>query len=101
MRGADQFTAEPLLAEDEHVAVWEHLDDVALEALGREGIPPPEDALAVLESAAALEECELGRRLHLAEHLADGELLVEEEPLAQRRADGHRARRDAGRIPAA
>ena len=101
MRGADQFTAEPLLAEDEHVAVWEHLRDVALEALGRESIPPPEHAPAIFESAAALEECKLGRRLHLAEHLADGELLVEEQPLAQLCGDGHGARRDAGRLAAA
>ena len=93
--------AEPLLAEDEHVAVWEHLSDVALEAFGRQGIPSPEDALAVFESGAALEECELGRRLHLAEHLADGELLVKEKSLAQRRGDGHGARRDAGRLSTA
>ncbi len=98
MRGADRFTAEPLLAEDEHVAVWEHLGDVALEALGREGIPPPEDALVIFESETALEECELWRRLQLTEHLADGELLVEEEPLAQQGGDGHGAGRDADRL---
>ena len=101
MRRADQFTAEPLLAEDEHVAVREHLGDVALEALRREGIPSPKDALAIFESATALEECELGRRLHLPEHLANGKLLVEEEPLAQRRGDGHGARRDADRLATA
>ena len=101
MRGTDQFTTEPLLAEDEHVAVWEHLCDVALEALGRESIPPPEHAPAIFESAAALEECELRQRLHLAEHLTDGELLVQEEPLAQRCGDGHGARRDAGGLAAA
>ena len=101
MRGADRFTAEPLLAKDEHVAVWEDLGDVALEALGREGIPPPEDALAIFKTVTALEECELWRRLHLTEHLTDGELFVEKEPLAQRRGDGHGAGRDADRLSTA
>ena len=100
-RVADQFTAEPLLAKDEHVMVWEHLRDVALEALGREGIPPPEHTPAIFESAATLEECELRRRLHLVEHLTDGELLIQEELLTQRCSDGHGARRDAGGLAAA
>ena len=98
---ADGFSAEPLLAQDKHVAVGEHLRDVALKALSREGIPPPQDALAVFEFAAALEERELRRRLHFAEHLSDGELLVEEEPLAQRRGERDGARRDADRLSSA
>ena len=80
---------EPLLAEDKRVAVGGHLDDVILEALSREGVPPPEDALAGFEPAAAFEERELGRRLHLAEYLSNGELLVEEESLAVRRCEGN------------
>lgn len=95
------FFAEPLLALNKHIAIREHLDNVAQEALRRQRIPPPESALAGLDSAAALEECEFGRGLHLAEHLPDGELLVEEESLDVRRADVDGAGRDAGRLPAA
>jgi hypothetical protein len=43
----------------------------------------------------------LGRCLHSAEHLTNGELLIEEEPLHQRRGDGDRARRDACRLSVA
>ena len=93
--------AEPLLAPNKHVAVGEHLHNVAQEAVRRQSIPPPEHALAGFEFAAALEECKLRRRLHPAEHLPDGELLVEEEPFHQRRGDGDRARRDAGRLAVA
>jgi hypothetical protein len=92
---------EPLLAEDKHVAIGEHLDNVTLEALSREGVPPPEDALAGFEPATAFEERKLGRRLHLTEHLSNGELLVEEESLAVRRSEGNGTRRDAGRLSAA
>ena len=84
--------AEPLLALNKHIAVREHLDDIAQEAVRRERVPAPENALARLELAAALEERELGRRLHPAEHLSDRELLVEEESLHLRRRDRDRAR---------
>ena len=93
--------AEPLLALNKHVAVGEHLHNVAQEAVRRQCIPPPEHALAGFEFAAAFEECELWRRLHPAEHLPDGELLVEEESFHQRRGDGDGARRDAGRLAVA
>lgn len=98
---ANRLFAEPLLALNKHVAVGEHLDNVAQEALRRQRIPPPEDALARFEFATALEECELGRRLHPAEHLSNGELLVKEESLDQRCGDGDSAGRDAGRLAVA
>ena len=93
--------AKPLLALNKHVPVREHLHNVAQEAVRRQGVPPPEHALSGLEFAAALEECELGRRLHSAEHLPDGELLVQEESLHLRRRDGDSTRRDAGRLAVA
>jgi len=95
------FLAEPLLALHKHIAVREHLHNVAQEAVRRERVPPPEDALARLKLAPALEEGKLGRRLHPTEHLPDGELLVQEESLHQRRGDRHGARRDAGRLAVA
>jgi hypothetical protein len=98
---ADMFFAEPLLALNKHVAVREHLDNVAQEALRRQRIPPPENALAGFNFATALEECELGRCLHLAEHLPDGKLLVKEESLDLRCGDGDSAGRDAGRLSVA
>ena len=98
---ADGFICEPLLALNKHVAVREHLDNVAQEALHRKRIPPPENALAGFNSATALEECELGRRLHLAEHLPNCELLVKEESLDMRCGDGDGAGRDAGRLSVA
>lgn len=98
---ADGFFAEPLLALNKHVAVREHLDNVAQEALRRQRIPPPENGLAGFKFATALEECELGRRLHLAEHLPNGELLVKEESLDQWCGDGDSASRDAGRLSVA
>ncbi len=98
---ADGFLAEPLLALNEHVAVREHLDNVAQEALRRQRVPPPENALAGFDFATALEECELGWGLHLAEHLPDGELFVEEESLDVRCGDEDGAGRDAGRLSVA
>ena len=97
---ADGLPTEPLLALNKHVAVGEDLDDVAQEALRRQRIPPPENAFAGFDFAAALEKCELRRCLHLAEHLPDGELLVEEESLDRRCGDGDGASRDAGRLAA-
>ena len=90
--------AEPLFALNKHVPVWEHLHNVAQEPVSRQSVSPPEHALAGFEFAAALEKCKLGWRLHSAEHLSNGELLVEEEPLHQWRGDGDSARRDAGRL---
>ena len=98
---AGGFFAEPLLSLDKHVAVGEHLHNVAQEAVRRQSIPPPEHALSGFEFAAALEESKLGRRLHPAEHLPNCKLLVEEESLHQRRGDGDGARRDAGRLAVA
>jgi hypothetical protein len=98
---ADGFIVKPLLALNKHVAVREHLDNVAQEALRRQRIAPPENALAGFNFATALEECELGRRLHLAEHLPNGELLVEEESLDMRCGDGDGAGCDAGRLSVA
>jgi hypothetical protein len=43
----------------------------------------------------------LGRGLHLAEHLPNGELLVEEESLDVRCGDENGAGRDAGRLSVA
>jgi hypothetical protein len=83
---------------NKHVAVREHLDNVAQEALRRQRIPPPENGLSGFDFATALEECKLGRCLHPAEHLSNGELLVKEESLDQRRGDGDSAGRDAGRL---
>ena len=40
----------------------------------------------------------MGRRLHPAEHLPDGKLVVEEQSLHLWRGDRHGARRDAGRL---
>ncbi len=40
----------------------------------------------------------MGRGLHFAEHLSDGELLVEEESLDLWRGDSDCACRDAGRL---
>ena len=93
---AGGFLAEPLLSLNKHVAVREHLHNVAQEAFRRQCIPPPEYALARFEFAAAFEKGELGRRLHSAEHLSNGEFLVEEESLHLRRGDRDGARRDAG-----
>ena len=93
--------AEPLLALHEHVAVRELFDNVAQEALRRQRVPAPEHALSGFELAAALEECELGRGLHLAEHLADGKLLIEEESLDLRCGDSDSAGRDAGGLAVA
>jgi hypothetical protein len=100
---ADRFPAfaEPLLTLHKHIAIREHLDDIAQEALGRQRVPAPEHALSGLEFAPALEERELGRALHLAEHLSDGELVVEEEPLHLRRRDRDGARRDARHLAVA
>lgn len=95
---ADGFLAEPLLALDKHVAIREHLHNVAQEAVRRQRIPPPEYALAGFEFAAALEKCKLGWRLHPAEHLSNGELLVEEESFHEWGGDSDSARRDAGRL---
>ena len=86
---------------NKHIAVREHLDDIAQEAVRRERVPAPEDAFSRLELATALEERELWRRLHPAEHLSDRELLVEEESLNLRRRDRHCARRYAGRLSVA
>ena len=101
--GAHRFLAfiEPLLTLHKHIAVREHLDDVAQESLRRERVPPPEHPLPRFQFAAALEEREFRRRLHLAEHLANRELLVQEEPFHLRCRDRHRARRDAGRLAVA
>lgn len=87
--------SEPLLTLHKHIAVREHFDDIAQETFSRERIPPPEHALSGFEFAAALEECEFGRGLHLAEHLSDGELLVEEESFHLRRRESDGARCDA------
>jgi len=92
------FFAEPLLPLNKHITVRELLDDVAQESLRRQRIPPPKNALAGFKFVTALEECELGRRLHLAEHLPNGELLVKEESLDLRCGDGDSAGRDAGRL---
>ena len=94
---ADGFLAfaKPLLTLHKHIAVWEHLDDIAQEALRRQRVPPPEHTLSSLELTATLEEREFGRRLHFAEHLSDRELLVEEEPFHLRCRDRDRARCDA------
>ena len=43
----------------------------------------------------------MGRRLHLAEHLPNGELLVKEESLDHRCSDGDSAGRNAGRFSVA
>lgn len=98
---ADRFPAEPLLALNKHVAVREDLDNVTQEALRRQCISPPENTLSGFDFAAALEKCKLGRCLHLAEHLPDGKLLVEEESLDRRCGDGDGAGRDAGRLSVA
>ena len=98
---ADEFFAEPLLALNKHVAVREHLDDIAQEALHRQRVPPPEHALTGFKFTSTLEECELGRSLHLAEHLPNGELLVKEQSLDLRCGDGDSARRDACRLAVA
>ena len=95
---AGRFLAEPLLSLNKHVAVREHLHNVAQEALRRQRIPPPEYALARFEFAAAFEKCELGRRLHSAEHLSNGKLLVEKESLHLRGGDRDSTRRNAGRL---
>ena len=98
---AGGFFAEPLLPLNKHVAVREHLHNVAQEALHRQCIPTPEYALAGFEFATALEKCKLGRRLHSAEHLSNRELLIEEESLHQRRGDRDSARSDARRLAVA
>ena len=63
LRADDVFLAltEPLLTLDKHIAVREHLDDIAQEALGRQRVPPPQDAFPSFELTSALEESELGR----------------------------------------
>jgi hypothetical protein len=86
---------------NKHVAIREHLDNVAQEALRRQRIPPPENALSGFKFATALEECELWRRLHLAEHLPNGELLVEEESLDLWCGDEDGAGRNAGSLSVA
>jgi hypothetical protein len=93
--------AEPLLTLHKHIAVREHLDDIAQEAVRRQRVPPPEHTLSGFEFTAAFEECEFGRGLHFAEHLSDGELLVEEESFYLRRRDRDGARRDARRLAVA
>ena len=95
---AGGFFAEPLLSLNKHVAVREHLHNVAQEALRRQCVPPPEYALAGFEFATALEKSKLGWRLQSAEHLPNGELLIEEESLHEWRADRDGARRDARRL---
>ena len=93
--------AEPLLTLHEHIAVREHLDDIAQEAVGRQGVSAPEHALSGFEFTATLEECEFGRRLHLAEHLSDGELFVQEESFHLRCRNRDGARRDTCRLAVA
>ena len=56
---------------------------------------------AILNLTAALKKCELGQRLHLAEHLSDGEFFVKEESLAQLCCDGDVAPRDADSLSVA
>lgn len=94
-------SAEPLLTLHKHITVRKHLDDIAQEAVHRQRVPPPEHALSGFEFTDALEECELGRGLHFAEHLSDGELLVEEESFHLRRRDRDGARCDACRLAVA
>jgi hypothetical protein len=101
---ADLFlaSAEPLLTLHKHIAIREHLDDIAQEALRRQRIPAPEHTLSYfIEFTSALEERELGRRLQFAEHLPDGELVVEEQSLHLWRRDRDGARRDARRLAVA
>ena len=100
---ADGFlaSAEPLLALHKHIAVREYLDDIAQEALHRQRVPPPEHALPCFKFTATLEERKFGRCLHLAEHLSDRELLVQEESFHLRRRDRDGARRDARRLAVA
>ena len=68
----------PLLTKLEHVPVREHLCYIAHEALGGQHVAPPKGLLAILDLDTTVEERKLRRRLHLAEHLSYGELLVEE-----------------------
>jgi hypothetical protein len=93
---ADRFLAfaEPLLTLHKHIPVREHLDDIAQEAIRRQRVPPPENALSGFEFTAAFEEREFRRRLHFAEHLSDRELLVQEQSFHLRRRDRDGARRD-------
>jgi hypothetical protein len=92
---------EPPLTKLEHVPVGEYLRYVAHETFGRQGVAPPEGLLAVFDLDATVEERKLRRRLHLAEHLSYGELLVEEEPLGERCGEGDVACRNARDLPAA
>ena len=94
--------AEPLLTLHKHIAVREHLDDIAHEALRRQRVPPPEHAFPSFKFTATLQKRELGRRPHFAEHLSNGELLaVQEEPFYLWRRDRDGARRDACRLAVA
>ena len=100
---ADRFLAfaEPLLTLHKHIPVREHLDDITQEAIRRQRVPPPENALSCFEFTATLEEREFRRRLHLAEHLSDRKLLVQEQSFHLRRRDRDCACRDTCRLAVA
>lgn len=92
---------EPPLAQLKHIPVREHLRYVAYEALGGQSIPSPKGVLAVLDLDATIQERKLRRALHLAEHLPDGVLLVEEESFGEGRGDRNVACRNACGLSAA
>ena len=92
---------EPPLTKLKQIPVREHLRYVAHEALGRQSIPPPKGVLAVLDLDATINERKLRRRLHLAEHLPDGVLLIEEESFGERCGDCNVACRNACGLSAA
>ena len=92
---------EPPLTKLKHIPVREHLRYVAHEALSRQSISPPKGVLAVLGLDATIEERKLRRRLHLAKHLPDGVLLIEEESFGERCGDYNVACRNACGLSAA
>jgi hypothetical protein len=95
--GYNGFIEQPRRTAHEHIAVREDLDNLAHKAVHAERVAAPERAAArmLVDAGARRKQVECSRDAYAAKHLADGELLVEEEAFAMLGGDSHHARRDA------